>query len=355
MMAAVAAVQERRMRQLIGIVLSLFLWPQLVAAQSATQPATGCAGTDLLAQMRTADPAAHAALFARAHAVPNGRGKFWRVSGNDLAPSYLFGTFHDTGVARRPLDPAVAQALGAARLMLVELTVDEQARMQARMASDPGFFIDTSPTGPTDLIGQLTATERSVLEGKLAANGLTLAIAAKFRPWMLLSLVGVPQCMLSEMQQGQPTLDSLLISQAAEAGIPVAGLETYEQALGGLAAIPADTMDEILLEGLRGLSGEEDARRTSIRLYSSGEIAAIWEFSIQSSAETMGMARSREIMTQMGASLLDARNRSWMKVLVPELAQGGVFAAFGAMHLVGDAGMIELLRAQGFEVTRLDG
>ena len=60
------------MRRFMWIVLSLFLGPQLAAAQSAA----GCAGTDLLAQLETADPAAHAALFQRAHAAPNGRGKF---------------------------------------------------------------------------------------------------------------------------------------------------------------------------------------------------------------------------------------------------------------------------------------
>ena len=62
-----------------------------------------------------------------------------------------------------------------------------------------------------------------------------------------------------------------------------------------------------------------------------------------------------DMMAVMGASLLDARNRAWMEMLAPQLARGGVFAAFGAMHLVGDAGVIELLRARGFTVTRLDG
>jgi len=238
------------------IVLSLFLGPQLAAAQSAA----GCAGTDLLAQLETADPAAHAALFQRAHAAPNGRGKFWRVSRpatiNGAPPSYLFGTFHDTGIARRPLDPAVAGALSAARLMLVELTEDERARLQARVASDPDFVIDIDRTG---LTGQLTAAERAVVERKLAETGLTLAIADKLRPWMLFSLIAVPQCMRREMQQGQPLLDFLLMSKAAEAGIPIAGLETYEQALGGFAAIPADMMNEILLEG----SGVSRTRRIS--------------------------------------------------------------------------------------------
>jgi hypothetical protein len=339
------------MRRFLWIVLSLFLGPQLAAAQSAA----GCAGTDLLAQLEAADPVAHAALFQRAHAAPNGRGKFWRVSRpatiNGAPPSYLFGTFHDTGIARRPLDPAVAGALSAARLMLVELTEDERARLQARIASDPDFVIDIDRTG---LTRQLTAAERAVLERKLAENGLTLAIADKLRPWMLFSLIAVPQCMLREMQQGQPLLDFLLMSKAAEAGIPIAGLETYEQALGGFAAIPADMMNEILLEGLRGLSDEEDFRRTSVGLYLSGEIAAIWEFGIRNTAETTGMARSRAIYAQFAAALLDTRNRAWMKVLVPQLEMGGVFAAFGALHLPGAAGVIELLRARGFEVTRLD-
>jgi uncharacterized protein YbaP (TraB family) len=269
-----------------------------------------------------------------------------------VAPSYLFGTFHDTGIARLPLDLRVEQALAAARLMLVELTEAEQARLQARIASDPGFALGADVTG---LIGQLSAAERAVLERKLAANGLTLALAGKLRPWMLFSLLAVPQCMLREMQQGQPVLDTLLMSKAAAAGVPVAGLETYAQALGGFDTIPVETMNEILLEGLRGLADEEDSRRTSVELYLSGEIAAIWEFSIHNTAGTFGMARSRAIYAQFAAALLDTRNRSWMDVLAPQLELGGVFAAFGALHLPGEAGVIELLRARGFEVTRLDG
>ncbi len=284
--------------------------------------------------------------------MANGRGKFWRVSRDGVAPSYLFGTFHDTGIARLPLDLHVEQALAAARLMLVELTGAEQARLQARIASDPGFVLGADVTG---LIGQLSAAERAVLERKLAANGLTLELAAKLRPWMLFSILAVPQCMLREMRQGQPVLDTLLISKAAGAGVPVAGLETYEQALGGFAAIPAETMNEILLEGLRGLADEEDARRTSVELYLSGEIAAIWEFSIHSTAETAGMAHSRAVYAQFDTALLGTRNLAWMSVLVPQLELGGVFAAFGALHLPGAAGVIELLRARGFEVTRLDG
>ena len=340
------------MRRVLWVFLSLFILPPFAGAQSAPP----CVGTDLLAQMKTADPATHKALFQRAHTVPNGRGKFWQVSRGDgnggAARSYLFGTFHDTEIARQPLGAAVLESLQGARLMLVELTREEQERMKTRMANDPDFVIDRNRTG---LIAQLSAAERAVAEKMLAARGISLAVADKLRAPILLSLITVPQCILRAMQQGQPTLDELLISQATQAGVPVAGLETYEQAIDSLSAVPADTMNEILLEALRDLSGEEDIRRTTVALYQAGEIAAIWEFSVVSAARTLGMVRSREIMARLGTTVIDRRNWAWMETLVPELETGGVFAAFGAMHLVGADGVIELLREAGFTVTRLDG
>lgn len=335
------------MRRYGGIVLGLLLWPLLGPQPAAAQ----CAGVDLLARMETTDPAAHAALFARAHAVANGRGKFWRVSRDGIPDSYLFGTFHDTGIAREPLDPAVAGALDGARLMLVEVTEEEQNRMRARMTGDPEFVVDPRRAG---LSGQLSAVERAVAERELAGRGVTLQIADKLRPWMLFSLLAVPQCMRREAERGLPTLDALLMSRAAEAGVPVAGMETYQQAIDAIDAIPAGIMDELLLEMLRDLSGEEDARRTAVALYQAGEIAAIWEYSIVSGAETVGIARSREIFEQLSVPLIDARNRNWMRTMVPQMNVGGVFAAFGALHLTGSTGVIELLRAEGFEVTRMD-
>jgi hypothetical protein len=344
--------REWMMRRILWILFSVFLWPQPVPAQAVPQAVPLCAGSDLLEQLKADDPAAYSALFQRAHTVANPQGRFWRVSRGGVAPSYLFGTYHDTEIARQPLDPAVARVLSGARLMLVEVTEEEQARMKARIASDPSFIIDAASPG---LFRQLSAAERAAAEKMLAKRGVTLAIADKLRPWMLFSLISVPQCTLTEMKQGQPALDTLLMSKASEADVPVVGMETYEQAIGALASIPAETMNEILLETLRDLSGEEDARRTAIGLYQAGEIAAIWEFSILTAADTIGMARSRVIFAQFAAALIDARNRAWMKVMLPEIERGNVFAAFGAAHLPGEPGIIELLRARGFEVTRLDG
>jgi len=126
------------MRRLIWIALTMSLWPLAAIAE--------CGGADLLARLAADDPAANAALFERARDKANGRGKFWRVNRPGVAPSYLFGTFHDTGIARQPLDPAVAAALGQARLMLVEVTLAEQARSRSGSRPTPP---SCSPTAAT--------------------------------------------------------------------------------------------------------------------------------------------------------------------------------------------------------------
>jgi uncharacterized protein YbaP (TraB family) len=168
-------------------------------------------------------------------------------------------------------------------------------------------------------------------------------------------MLAVPLCLQQEMREGHPLLDNLLIAQAEREKVPVEGLEDYLQVPAAISAIPPAIMTELLVETLRDLGDEEDALRTSAQLYLAGETAAIWQFSSRSAAETVGTDRARQVFAALGDALIRARNRAWMKVMVPELAKGGVFAAFGALHLPGEAGVIELLRARGFELTRLDG
>jgi uncharacterized protein YbaP (TraB family) len=47
------------------------------------------------------------------------------------------------------------------------------------------------------------------------------------------------------------------------------------------------------------------------------------------------------------------RNAKWIPELEPLFAKGDVFVAVGADHLIGDRGVVALLRARGFTVTRI--
>ena len=51
--------------------------------------------------------------------------------------------------------------------------------------------------------------------------------------------------------------------------------------------------------------------------------------------------------------LLAARNRDWIPKLKPHLERGGAFVAVGAAHFPGNDGLIELLRGEGYILSRV--
>lgn len=332
------------MRRWIGILLGLLGLPSLAAA--------ACGGIDRLAELAAEHPAEYRAIESLAAQVPNGQGVFWRVERAGAGTSWLLGTFHDTEIAAEPLDPKVQAALTGARVMLVEISAAEMGRMQARMASDPGFAVDPNGTG---LAARLAPEDRAAAEAALARRGLSLALVDRLRPAFLFSILAQPQCALDAMAEGKPVMDAALVARAEATGIPVLGMESYSEALERIDALEASTLNRLLADALRSLDRVEDFRRTAVELYRRGEMAMLQEFEIRNGAETLGEAESRRLYTAFSEALITGRNRAWMAVMVPELERGAVFAAFGALHLPGAGGVVELLRRHGFTVTRVEG
>jgi uncharacterized protein YbaP (TraB family) len=226
------------------------------------------------------------------------------------------------------------------------------ARMQARLASDPGFAVDLNGPG---LAAGLAPEDRSAAESALARRGLSLALVDRLRPAFLFSILAQPQCALDAMAAGKPVLDAALMVRAETAGIPVLGMESYSDALERIDALDTPTLNRLLADALHNLDRVEDFRRTSVELYRRGEMGMLQEFEIWNGAEELGEAESRRLYSVFSEALITGRNRAWMAVMVPELERGGVFAAFGALHLPGTEGVVELLRQRGFTVTRVEG
>jgi len=50
---------------------------------------------------------------------------------------------------------------------------------------------------------------------------------------------------------------------------------------------------------------------------------------------------------------MKSRNRAWIPVLTQAASEGPAFAAFGALHLSGAEGVLNLLKAEGFTLEEL--
>ncbi|MEL6217789.1 MAG: TraB/GumN family protein [Pseudomonadota bacterium] len=335
-------------RRLLGWGLGPLL--ALTAALGAPGAAEArCLGRDMMSDLRVSDPSAHKEILARAKAVANGSGRFWEVRAPGVAPSYLYGTLHSTEAAERGLLPAAREALSQARVLMVELTPTEQKRLEKRLTTDPSYAIQRS--GPT-LSQRLSADERALAEGVLSSRGLSLAAAEKLKPWLIVSMIAVPRCEQAEIAAGRPVLDDAIATLARERGIPVLGLETYEETFRAFDGLTDAEMTGLLVDGFSAAHREEDLRRTLEELYARGEIAAITEFNVWFAENTGAVAEPRAGAEALQRALIGDRNHLWMDRIVPEIAKGGVFAAFGALHLPGADGMVTLLRLAGFSIRR---
>lgn len=332
----------RRLRAAFTGIVAGLLIPAAAAAN--------CVGSDLIRGLRAEDPAAVDNMFSRAAEVPNGAGRFWKVEQTGVDASYLLGSFH-AAEAIETLTSDMWAAYNAAQMVVVEVDLDQQAAMETRMATDPAFSFDLSGPG---ISARLTPKQLDDLDKALLARGLRLADVNQMQPWLLASLLSFPACHLQSMAAGEEPMDVTLAQRAQSQGREVRGLETYEDAINAFRRVDPTVLLESIASTGELADQDEDLFRTNMDLYARGDIAAIPELGILLGERVAPELDHRDMSAQVLDEILDARNRAWMVPLKDALAPGGTFVVVGALHLPGKVGLVELLRAEGYTVTRLD-
>ena len=135
--------------------------------------------------------------------------------------------------------------------------------------------------------------------------------------------------------------------QRAEADAkPTRGLETIADQIAALSGAP---MNEQIL----GL--EESLRPREEMMQRFDELHGFWRAGDADAIERL-MVEELVEKTPVSAKLLNEdRNRRWLPQIEAMLAgDEDTLVIVGALHLVGDIGLVELLRARGYSVERVD-
>ena len=98
-----------------------------------------------------------------------------------------------------------------------------------------------------------------------------------------------------------------------------------------------------------------DMMTTLADSYFAQEGRLIWEFNRLQSHEVLGYSSQRidADLAKMEQVMMIDRNRAWIAKIEAAAQQGQVLAAFGALHLSGQDGVLALLQAEGFTIERL--
>jgi uncharacterized protein len=321
----------------------------LASPALAQEEAIACGGINLIDEMQRSDPAALDMLRAEASAIANNQGLLWKIERDDAAPSWLYGTMHVADPRVLDLKPSAALALDAAATIVIETAeILDPVQSQAAMLMNPELTMFTDGTSLADL---MSPEEYAMVEEALDAIGLPIGAVSRMKPWMIGALVALPECEMARKASGESFLDKEIAESAAAQGKSVLGLETIEEQLTAMAGLPMDFHIRGLVETIALGDLIDDITATMTDLYVAGDIGMILPLIRAVSPPGDGMDAS---YADFEERIILSRNRLMARRAAPIIDEGNAFIAVGALHLPGDEGLVELLRADGYRVTRAD-
>ncbi len=259
----------------------------------------------------------------------------WEVSSKNASkPSYLYGTMHSFDKRVFRFTDTAERYIKEADVFASEIELD---------FSKLDMFTKLLPYimfgGDTTIKTLLDSGRYAVLDKYFADSvGLPLAFLAKIKPFYLMAMLAQ-----GEMIQDSGTfLDSHLSNKAKEFGKEVTGLETVDEQLQAVNGIPLSEQMHMLEEAIDSLyvpSVSDADEMTS--LYQHADLDGLYSF-----------FQKEETSGEFNESLISIRNKRMADRFEDYVKKGRrLFAAVGALHLPGEGGVIELLRAKGFSVT----
>ena len=265
---------------------------------------------------------------------------FYKVEGNGLEkPSYLFGTHHLAPLSEFNSIPEAVAAFNEAETVVGELDMTDM--MAVAQALQPYM---TAPQDST--LSKLYTPEkldRLSKEFSRWSGGVSLAMLDAMKPMVPNSMVAVAMIMdqLPDFNANEQ-LDTYFQLKGRQLGKEIVGLETAAQQgeyLYGSTSIAdqADALAETLEDPQKAIDG---ARRLN-QAYRDHDIEALLR-------ETMA---EEEKGAGFMAVILDHRNADWLTKLPVLLKESPSFVAVGALHLVGEKGIVAGLRNLGYTVT----
>jgi uncharacterized protein YbaP (TraB family) len=328
---------------MIRLLSLLALSISLLAAPLRAQ----CAGENLFSNM---DPDRLAAITAAADSVPFPRGNHWRATRGDEVIT-IIGTYHFDDPRHAATLDAITPALTSATTVLVEAGPEEEKALLDLIARDPGKMMIMD--GPT-LLERLPAETWENLSAALSARGVPGFMAAKMQPWYVAAMLAIPPCAIAQMADPKG-LDGMVIDSALAAGVPVRALEPFDTIFTLFGAFSDEEVVAMIDSTLAMEDRAEDYSATLADSYFAGESRMIWEYMRDESRNLPGYTPERvdTEFARMEELLMAARNRAWIPVLTEAAAKGPVFTAFGALHLSGDEGVLNLLQSEGYTLEEL--
>lgn len=265
----------------------------------------------------------------------------WKVTGPGDSRVYLLGSFHLLRAQDYPLAADVDQAFAASKRVVFELSPQD---MQSPQLTQKMLQAAVRTDG-TELKRDLDPATWTKLQAYATANNLPLAQLQGMKPWFVGLTITLGQFTKMGLDPNLG-LDRHFMQRAAAAGKPTSGLEDIDTQVGVLSGMSAAEQQQMVAEALDQADKADAEGRKLHDAWRRGDDKLLW---------TSMAAQMRGQYPQLYKRINTDRNDAWVPKLQQYLqaGQGGTLVVVGTLHLLGDDGVVDKLKAKGFTVERV--
>ena len=252
----------------------------------------------------------------------------WKIEGNGIETSYLFGTFHLLPKADFELKEKVVKAFDKSEQVVMELDMDNP-NLQTEM------FQNINMSNGQTIESFLSADDFKRLNEYVTANvGFGLDKMNSFKPFFIAAM------MMPKMIDGSTASYELAFVQKAKSQEKeIFGLETTAEQ----AAVFDSISYESQVAELMKMMDEGDEMKSLFNEM----ISSYKEEDLNSIKQLMRENMSDDNQEKF---LLTERNKNWIPRIGEMAKEKSTFFAVGAGHLAGEKGVINLLKTAGYKV-----
>jgi uncharacterized protein YbaP (TraB family) len=261
----------------------------------------------------------------------------WVIEGKHNSV-YLLGSVHVLRASDYPLAAPIMDAYKDAEVIYMEIDLDDIDQGEALQFTLANGSLPAEQT-LRDVLG---IADFAAADMKARDLGVDLGLFARFEPWV--AALAVVQAQLTALgldpDQG---VEQYLLRLNAQDHKEVRGLETLADQLGVLDGLALDRQSKFLLMSLEDAADMPRQVDDMIGAWRKGDSARL--------ATTLSDEFSD--FPELYGPLIVSRNRNWAGQIEKLLdGEDDYLIVVGALHLVGDDSVIELLGKRGIKATQ---
>ncbi len=255
----------------------------------------------------------------------------WEISGKGLkSPSYLYGTIHIQDNRVFLYGDEVKRAFEQAEAYAMEVIIDkiDKDKMKNLIYMKKKSLNDFYTSEEYDLVDKYCQEKM----------GVGLNFVGKMKPFFLSS-----QLMQLEMPKDQDlALDAYFLMEARKADKKIIGIEKLKDQIGAISKISIEEQADMLLEMVKAPKKNSEKFEKLVQSYISFDFEQMQE-----------LLSDTTLPKQFEKALLIKRNKKMARRIAKIVKKQVTFNAIGAGHLLGEKGVVELLRKKGFTMKAI--